>query len=282
MQAMAHDEELAHLLEKIYQDSALDFREYRKTSLRRRIARRLRAHRIHSYSEYAAILDADPNEYQRLLDDLAINVSDFFRDREAFSVIDTLVLPELIRRRQAERRLKIWSAGCASGEEPYSIGIMLNRHLGDRIVDWDIRIYATDLHEGTLDKARLGIYDKAKLESLGEDAMSYFSLDGSYRITDRIRRLVRFGRHNLTSDPVISRVDLLLCRNVLIYFGRSLQKKLCLNLHWALSEGGFLFLGEAESLSTPIEGRFEVIDKRWKIYRKTGATEKTRHNGTEA
>ena len=282
MQAPAHDDQLPHLLEKIYRDSALDFRGYRKTSLRRRIARRLRAHRIHSYSEYAAILDADPNEYQRLLDDLSINVSDFFRDREAFRVIDTCVLPELIRRKQAERRLKIWSAGCASGEEPYSIGIMLNRHLGDRIADWDIRIYATDLHEGTLDKARLGVYDHAKLESLGEDVKRYFSMDGRCRITDRIRGLVRFGCHNLTSDPVISRVDLLLCRNVLIYFDRPLQKKVCLNLHWAISEGGFLFLGEAESLSIPIEGRFEVIDKRWKIYRKTGTTEKTRHKGTEA
>ena len=169
MQAIAHDDQLPHLLEKIYRDNALDLREYRKSSLKRRIGRRLRAHRIHSYSEYAAILDADPAEYQQFLDDLAINVSDFFRDREAFRVIDTCVLPELIRRKQAARRLKIWSAGCASGEEPYSIGIMLNRHLGDRIADWDIRIYGTDLHEGTLDKARLGVYDNAKLESLGED-----------------------------------------------------------------------------------------------------------------
>ena len=90
---------------------------------------------------------------------------------------------------------------------------------------------------------------------------------------------MRFGCHNLTSDPVISRVDLILCRNVLIYFDRSLQKKLCLNLHWALSRDGFLFLGEAESLSIPIEGRFEVIDKRWKIYRKIATTEKTGHRG---
>ena len=291
---MARDEEqdLELLLDKIHRNTSFDFREYKKTSLKRRIGTRLQATKASSYRDYMAILDANPTEYERLLRSLTIKLTEFFRDAEAFQVLEEIVLPELIgrqedreTRRQGDREiltvspppplspspsLRIWSAGCASGEEPYSVAILLAEILGPRLADFEISIYGTDVDEEVITRARRAEYEAARVAGVKKEWLDrYFTYNnGKYKVKGKIRRLVKFGLLNLVSDPPISRLDLLLCRNVLIYFSRELQERLFMRFHRALNEGGFLVLGKAEVPIGPAQGLFKQVNRGWRVYQK--------------
>jgi chemotaxis protein methyltransferase CheR len=290
--------ELREILEKVYKERGFDFRQYKESSLKRRIERRLRALRLEAYKDYMARLDSDPMEYDKLIDILLINVTEFFRDKEAFNIIKNEVLPDIIEK-NIRPGLKIWSAGCATGEEVYSIAILLNEMLGDKKNNLEISIYGTDIDKNNLAKAEEGVYkpgitkDKLSDEILNKyfDASAApnsafqdgvkvpcsastlsvsrrVDMNGSVRIKDFLKRDCSFMFRDLVRDKPLGEVDLILCRNVAIYFERPLQERIYMDFYNALNEEGYLFLGKAETLIGPARERFKVVDKRWKIYKK--------------
>ena len=263
------DDGFEDLLQKIYADRNLDFRNYKAVSLRRRIQKLLYANRLSSYREYIEFLDAHPDEYSRLLDTVLINVSEFFRDPEAWKIIESQALPDIIDRKERGDLIRVWSSGCSTGEEPYTIGILLAEVLGDTIDDFDIKIYATDIDEAALTDARKGVYGAQKLENVPRELLGkYFSREGDcYKIGHQVRRMVAFGSQNLVSDPPISRLDLLVCRNVQIYFNSELQNRLLTTFSFALNPGGYAFFGKSESLQFGSRV-LKVVNPQWRIFKK--------------
>lgn len=271
--AVNEDQELQVLLDKIYRDKGFDFRQYREKSLRRRLERRLHATKAKSYEEYTAILDRDGAEYGRLIDSLTINITQFLRDPEAFDMLAKVVFPEVVffADSHEQKEIRIWSAGCAGGEEPYSIVMLLGEVLARRLRDFHITVYATDIDENSLARAREGKYDAATISKLPEVLVErHFTYDGQYRIRHKVRQLVEFKQHNLVSDEPFTGLDLVSCRNVVMYFSRDLQEQVFMDFHHGLRQGGFLFLGKAETLSGESARLFHTVDKRWRVYQKDG------------
>ncbi len=264
------NKKLDFLLQKLFEERGMDFREYKKASLKRRIQKRLEANRLTSYEEYMKLLDATPDEYTKLFDALLINVTEFFRDPEAFQVLEKKILPEIISKKKKGDPIRIWSSGCASGEEPYSVGILLAEKLGRSIQDYEIKIYATDIDENTLIEARKGVYSENRLKNVKPGYIEkYFTREnGGYRINRNIRQIVIFGRQSLTSDPPISHLDLILCRNVLIYFNLELQNKLMIKFHYALDRDGYIFFGKSESMLVGSK-LFNPISTKWRFFQKS-------------
>ncbi len=270
---ITEDRELEALLQKIFEERGMDFREYKRTSLRRSIQKRLDANNLGSYADYMKFLDSNPNEYAKLFDTLLINVTEFFRDPEAFEVLRKKIIPAIISKKKKGDSIRIWSAGCASGEEPYSLGILLAEKLGEAMNDYEIRIYATDIDENAIAEARRGIYSESKLKNVRHEYLDkYFSRENDdYRVNKTIRHIVFFGRQNLTSDAPISHLDLIVCRNVLIYFNLELQNKILMRFHYALNRDGYLFLGKSESML--IGSRlFNHVDKKWRLFQKSSGS----------
>ena len=264
------DDELKILLNKIYSERGMDFRDYKQSSLTRRLQKRLDAYNIKSYTDYIKILNKNHDEYNKLFETLLINVTEFFRDPESWEALDKEVFTKIIASKSNGDQIRIWSAGCATGEEPYTLAILLSEKLGESMKDYDIRIYATDIDDGALTEARRGIFSEEKLKNLKPELVAkYFTKENVfYRINRNIRQLVIFGKQNLVTDAPISHIDLLVCRNVLIYFNSDLQSKLLLRFHYALNKFGFTFFGKSES--TLIGSKlFKLIDKKWRIFQKT-------------
>lgn len=275
-----HDEELKQLLQKVFEERSLDFRAYNKTMLRRRLARRLLALGTESYQEYTKTLNTHPEEYKELFDSLIISVSHFFRNPLTFEFLYQVVLPEMITHKEQSRDalIRVWSAGCAHGEEPYSVAILLAELLGERLKDYLVTIYATDIDTDALNKAKVGKYTEDSILEVKTGFLNkYFHYkNGSYQIGEDIKALVDFSFHDLTSEKVVvpsqsvfTNFDLVLCRNVLIYFNRELQKRVINNLKTVLNEKGYLVLGEAETLSDDAHSSFICRDGLCKIYQKT-------------
>jgi len=262
--------ELEALLQKIFDERGMDFREYKKTSLKRRIQKRLEANRLTSYGQYMKLLDVTPDEYGKLFDALLINVTEFFRDAEAFEVLEKKILPEIISQKKKGDPIRIWCAGCASGEEPYSIGILLAEKLGKSIKEHDIRIYATDIDDNALIEARKGVYSENKFKNVKPEYIDkYFTMEnGGFRINRNIRQMVVFGRQNLTSDAPISHLDLIVCRNVMIYFNLDLQNKLMMRFNYALNKEGYIFFGKSESMLVGSK-LFKPVEKKWRIFQRS-------------
>lgn len=262
---------LQEILEKIYRERGFDFREYRKTTLTRRMGRRLRATGAVNYEQYSTILDRLPNEYTKLFDDLTINVTSFFRDKPAFTALEEVVLPELLDGKGGEERdIRIWSAGCSTGEEPYSVAILLLEYLRSAAKGWEIRVLGTDVDPKAVDKARNGVFPRADVEGLGPKLRKrHFSEEREgFRVKKGLRGLVSFEEHSLLADPACIDQDLILCRNVLIYFSPTLQVHVFKHLYKGLRQGGFLLLGKAEVPTGEIRGLLQCVDKKAKLYRK--------------
>lgn len=260
------------LLDKVYQDSSHDFRYYRRGAVIRRLDRRLQATRSRNYLEYMHFLDTHPQEYQRLTDYLTIHVSSFFRKEYTFQQLARLVIPELVadKTRHGQRRLSFWSAACASGEEPYSIAIMLIESLGHRLPQFDVSIYATDISRYALNRAQLANYKNT--QDLSDTLLNrYFTPgDDGYSVRGEVRRMVKFAYFNLLSDetPLFISADCIFCCNVLIYLQKQLQERVLNLLYNSLAAPGYLILGEAETLTDSLYGKLECLDARAKIYRK--------------
>ena len=266
--------ELQCFLEKIYRERGFDFREYKETTLARRLERRLRARGAQTYADYASILDQDPDEYNRIFKDLTINVTSFFRDKAAFEALVETALPALIGKRDritgARRKLRIWSAGCATGQEPYSIAMLLLEMLGPEISSWDVHILATDVDAEALQRARQGIFAAKNVGDIRPALLNrYFvSHDDGFRVQSVLKELVAFQTHNLVSDPPYHDLEMVICRNVFIYFAPALQSRVLKDFHEGLKEDGFLLLGKAEVPVGDTNRLFYCIDKKAKLYQK--------------
>ncbi len=264
--------ELELLLRYIAQECGIDCRKYKPNFLVRRLASRMRVHRVSDYQSYLYILKKHPEELDALLDNLTINLTYFFRDQSAFEALREEVLVPLIRQRDrpGRRQLRLWSAGCATGEEPYSLAILLHQLLGTNLPHWDISILATDLDEKALQKARAGVYDAFSFREVSAQALSpFFSLqNGRYHLAPEVKSLVVFQRHDLLGNSYPSDMDVILCRNVLIYFTREQHDHIFSMFHRALRDGGVLVTGKTEIMLGPIAALFKSINLREHIYRK--------------
>jgi two-component system CheB/CheR fusion protein len=266
---MSKDITLKELLQELAEERAFDFRGYKKTTLERRFRKRMFELNQGSYADYAAYIRKHPEETNQLLNSILINVTEFFRDLPAWELLRHEILPALLKPLKPGHSFRVWNAGCASGEEAYSIAILLAEHFGPRISEYDIKIYATDIDEEELNTARRGEYSmEAGRRIRSEWQKKYFHGKDVFRVNREIRRLIIFGRSNLVQDAPISHVNLLICRNVLIYFDSELQKQILTRLHYALEPGGVLFLGKSESQLTNSR-HFRRLNARWRIFQRT-------------
>ncbi|MEA2901092.1 MAG: two-component system, chemotaxis family, CheB/CheR fusion protein, partial [Actinomycetota bacterium] len=252
--APAHaDAGLDGLLDYVRQVRGFDFTAYKRPSLTRRIQKRMVAAHADGYPAYQALLEAEPDEFARLFDTILINVTGFLRDRDAWDHLGAVVIPRMLDDRPHDAPIRVWSAGCASGQEVYSLAMLLCDALGEGHFRERVKLYGTDADDGALTQARQGRYSrKVASESLGEILVEqYFeTVDDDIVFRKDLRRSMIFGRHDLLRDPPISRVDLLVCRNTLMYFNADAQRRILDHFHFALNEGGFLFLGTSEALVT--------------------------------
>jgi two-component system CheB/CheR fusion protein len=263
------DPEFETLLHYIQANRGLDFRGYKRTSLKRRISLRMEAVGAEAFGAYQSHLEADPGEFENLLNTVLINVTSFFRDADAWDVLKAEVVPQLIARSEPDKPIRIWSVGCASGEEPYSIAMLFAEALGVADFCDRVKIYATDLDEEALKIARLATYGSRDIESVPRELLDkYFERTNNHYVFEReLRKCVIFGRHNVVHDAPISRIDLLICRNLLIYLEADTQGIVLPRLHYALNPEGFLFLGKAETqlARSPL---FRAIEMKHRIFAK--------------
>lgn len=264
---------LDKLVNKINEERGIDLSQYRRPYLERRLAARLRVLELHSYRQYADLLDQDPSEYDSLMNTLTINVTEFFRDKVVWDSLRTNVLKPLIaaKREGRNRTIRIWSAGCATGEEPYSLAMLMLDLLGDDAKKFLLSITATDLDPRALEIARRGVYDSAKLRRIppGYQVRFLRVLDREhFEILPAVRDHVRFSEFNLFDEPPLRVVDLIVCRNVFIYFDRDQQARVLENFQASLARGGYLVLGRSEKLSPEAASALEAVDGRERIYRR--------------
>ena len=247
--------------------SGIDFTHYKRTTLQRRVARRQAVHHMDELPAYARRLDEDPAELRTLSQDVLISVTSFFRDPETFEALTQAVFPSLLEERAAREPLRIWVPGCASGEEVYSIAICLIEFLGERTEHTAIQIFGTDVSEAAIAHAREGRYPEGiESEVSPERLRRHFARhDHHYLIAKSIRDLCIFARHDVTRDPPFSRIDLVSCRNLLIYLDAALQRQVFAQLHYALKPRGFLVLGPSEAVGTSAD-LFELTDKKRRVF----------------
>ncbi len=246
----ADGDPIGSIITLIRQRTAVDFTHYKQTTIRRRILRRMALRNIQEPREYLGLLRADAAEVQNLFQDFLIRVTQFFRDPEAFEALRNKAFPALVNGRSAGSVIRVWVAGCATGEEAYSIAISLLEYLDDRPEALSIKILATDLNEAALERARAGVYlDNIEIDVSPARLRRFFvRQEGSYQISKAVRELCIFSKHNMSADPPFSRLDLISCRNVLIYMDVPLQRRVLPLLHYALNPTGFLFLGSSENV----------------------------------
>jgi chemotaxis methyl-accepting protein methylase len=264
------DAGFAALTAKIARERAFGCASYKEKCLRRRIAVRMRARGVHRFADYAALLDRDALEYERLIDTLTINVTKLFRNWSAFDAISRLVVPILWE--GAARPIRGWSAGCSSGEESYSLAILFHRHAalrGEPIDASRLQVLGSDIDRASLESARRGQFAEAAFaDTPAEVRRRYFSARPPFEVVPEIRSLVSFERRDLIVDPPPRGMHLIACRNVLIYFDRSTQETLFQRFHDALAPGGFLVLGKVETLLGPARSQFAAVDPRERIFRR--------------
>src|SRR5437016_637579 len=257
------------ILRKLREKSGIDFMLYRQTTIRRRIARRMMIHGLDTLEGYLGYLEAHPSQVHALYNDLLVNVTRFFRDPEAFRVLQRSVFPRILKQRPADAPIRVWAPGCSTGEEAYSLAIVLLESLGDADGIVPIQLYGSDVSETAVVKARAGIYpDNIELDVAGARLRRFFvKVDGQHQVRKAVRELCVFARHNLATDPPFSKMDLIVCRNVLIYLEPELQKRVLSIFHYALKDPGFLMLGVAETVG-PLADFFSIVDKKYRVYAK--------------
>lgn len=266
---MLHEAEkpgdIASLLEKIYSDRGWDFRDYKKTSLSRRIGKRMQAHSISTYSDYCDVLEKDPAEYPKLFSNITIKVSEFFRETEVFSLLCETIKSSL----PDSEPIKAWCCGCACGEEAYSLAILLEGCLAPQALA-QTKIFATDIDSEALEQARRGVYREESLRNVPQEMRDrYFIMtEGQYKVRYTIRNLVKFGVLDIVKSPSISGLHILFCRNLFIYFNKPLQEAVFEKLDYSLRPGGILVLGKAEVLPASFASRYTPVGKRNNLFRK--------------
>jgi two-component system, chemotaxis family, CheB/CheR fusion protein len=264
-------DDLGRIFLSLRKQTGVDFSSYKHATLLRRIQRRMALHRMEKLSHYEKFLRDNKKEIEALFDDLLINVTHFFRDARMFRELKRRFLPTLLRSKSKDgnKTLRVWVPGCATGEEVYSLAISILESLDKRGSKMNIRIFGTDLSESTIAYARAGVYSSAIEKDVSPLRLRYFftKRDGAYQIDRKVRDLCTFARQNITADPPFSRLDLISCRNVLIYLSPQLHKHCIPQFHYALNPRGYLILGPAESVGF-YHKLFEPVDRKNKIYAK--------------
>jgi len=265
------------LLAYIKEQRGFDFSGYKKTSLGRRIDKRLQARHAESYEAYRSLLDADPDEFVELFNTILINVTSFFRDEFAWAFLSDEIVPRLLEARDGEH-LRVWSAGCATGEEAFSLAMMFSEAMGDEEFKSRVKIYATDVDDEALATGRHATFSPKQLSEVPSELLERYFVRENQHLGFRpdLRRAVIFGRHNLIQDPPISRIDLLVSRNTLMYFEPETQGQILANFHFALRNDGYLFLGKSEALTTRTN-LFAPLDLKRRVFTKVPTRELRPH-----
>jgi len=264
------DDTLRDVLMLVNRHAHIDFRPYKPATILRRISRRMAVTHNESLRDYAIYLKDNPAEAAELVMSFLIKVTEFFRDAQAFDYLKKNILPRIIERaREGDKTLRFWSAGCATGEEPYTLALLVADMLGAELPHWSVKIFATDLDEGAIDFARRGLYPPNVLEKLPDGYRDRFfeKIDHDYRISKTLRQMVIFGHQDLSRGVPFPRIDLVVCRNLLIYFNAELQQHVLDLFAFSLHHtNGYLLLGKAETVR-PSQSFYEQIDKRLKVFR---------------
>jgi PAS domain S-box-containing protein len=265
----AAEENLSQVISILKRDSTVDFSHYKTTTLSRRIERRMLIGRYHTIEDYVERLQQDPEERAALSRDLLISVTSFLRDPEAWDTLTERSLRPMVRDCQEGEPLRIWVTACATGEEVYTLAVLLLECMEEQQRSLEVKIFATDIDANALERAAAGIYSEAVALDLGRARLKrFFSLrNGMYHVNRHVREMVIFAPHDLTRDAPFTRMNLVICRNALIYMQPSLQQQVLAMLHFSLRVNGTLFLGSAETL-TELDTEFKTIDRKWKIYEK--------------
>ncbi len=261
------EEQLRRILAHLRVRTGHDFSRYKRSTVLRRIARRMQVTRTDELKSYYEFMRENGEESHALLSDLLISVTTFFRDREVFETLKNRVLPPIFSGKDAGDTIRVWVSGCATGEEAYSIAMLLQEESSRREIRPSVQVFGSDLDTRALATAREGSYPTAIEADVNEDRLRrFFQRDGDqYRVRQEVRDMVLFANHDLLKDPPFSRVDLISCRNVLIYLDRELQEQICSTFYYALNPNGFLLLGSSESAENP-PGLFRVTDRNARIY----------------
>ena len=260
----------------------VDFRHYKQTTLQRRIKRRMILHHLLKLKDYLRYIDSNPTELDALFRDLLIHVTEFFRDEGAFETLRHKIMPSLLQDRKPEDGpLRVWIPGCSTGQEVYSLAMVLLEFCGTydkrrktpAIPQMSVQIFATDISDFALDRARSGVYAANEVSGISKERLNRFFVrhDGGYQIHKSVREMCVFAKQNVVKDPPFSNLDMISCRNLLIYFGPILQKRAIPTFYYALKPRGYLMLGPSESLGS-FEDLFTLIDKKHKIYQKKRST----------
>ena len=267
------------ILDMLHNAMGVDFNFYKQGTIKRRMARRMGLLNLENLESYFEYLQEHPFEIEKLYHDVLINVTSFFRDPESFNILKTLVFPAICENKHPDSPIRIWVAGCATGEEVYSIAISLLEFLDDRPIKPQIQIFATDISTVVIDKARSGIYATKLLDDVSPERLRRFfvATEGGYQISKLVRNLCVFAQQNLTNDPPFSRLDLISCRNMLIYLEPVLQKKVMPIFHYALNPNGFLMLGSSEGVGSATD-LFEAADKKNRIYKRRSVETRVKFN----
>ncbi len=268
----AHEEDWARLFRLLRTAHDVDFTCYKKPTIKRRLARRMAATKTRSLGEYLKILEGSRKELDELFREFLLLVTSFFRDPEVFSALKNEILRRILKAKGAQDAIRVWVPGCSTGEEVYSIAICLVECLGNAARKMPIQIYGTDVSDESIEKARAGVYPRNGLRKVSPQRLRRFFMqsNGGYQVNPDIRELCVFAHHDVTKDPPFSRLDLISCRNVLIYFEPTLQKKVLTAFHYALNSGGFLLLGKSESLGG-FADLFSVVDRKRRFFVKSKA-----------
>lgn len=248
-----------------------DFSKYKPSTVARRIERRIAIRHVDTIKDYLSLLYKDVNELDQLNNELLIGVTQFFRDKKAFEELRDKIIPDIIKTSSNHRPIRVWIAGCSTGEEAYSLAIMLHEEINRQSLKRQIKVFATDVNPISIGKASTGIYGSDIVNQISKDYLyKYFhevNSGSSYQIRKNIRQMVIFATHNMISDPPFSNMDLVTCRNVLIYFQQSVQQQVLISLHFSLKKSGYLFLGSSENLAD-LKSQFTTVNDRFKIYQK--------------
>jgi chemotaxis protein methyltransferase CheR len=272
MEKICTDRGFLDLKRLIVKQLSLDCDHYKDGYLQRRFAVRMRERGVTGYDDYVRLLKENPHEYEDLMRDLTINVTQFFRDQAVFKALEEVVLPMLIYEKasRGETSIRVWSAGCSSGEEPYSICILLRELLGEEYDNFSLTVVGSDIDEEVLESARGAAYLPRQVVNVPKPYLErYFVLEGgSYHLSQEIKDMVRFRNIDLFTSTAGSHFDMILCRNVVIYFTREMQERLYMRFHTSLREGGYFVMGNTETLVGEASGLFRPTFLRERIYQK--------------
>lgn len=266
-QAQNQERNIRQIFELVRQSSGVDFNYYKRNSVMRRVNKRMAMCKISEYNDYMKLLTRNNEEIALLRKDLLIGVTEFFRDKEAFDKVSEQVIPAIFKAKESTGEIRIWVAGCSTGEEAYSLAILCKEYMDEQHKSNTVKIFATDLDVESIEFASQGLYHENAVRNMPSALLNrYFEkAEDSYQISKEIRRMVVFAPHNIIKDPPFSNLDLITCRNMLIYLNSETQQKVLALFHFVLNHKGYLFLGPSETIGK-LNTYFNTVDQRWNIY----------------